>query len=337
MRFRKLHIVPLLALTLVLAGAVLPLEPAWALQADEPAADEPAAPQGGPSAENADAKAARMFAEAEQAEAAADADEAEMPQDVFVQEQINLLSLLLAGGYLMIPIGLMSFLVVTFGVERGLALRRHKVLPPELISSLGTLASQKGGLDPRKAYKLCKQYPSAAASVIKAMLLKVGRPHTELEQAVADASTREATRLYTNVRWLALSAGITPLMGLLGTVWGMIQAFFVTAHLPTGANKAEHLADGIYVALVTTFAGLAVAIPAAVLAHLFEGRIQRLLLELDETLLGLMPQLERFEGKLRVSREVDGSGRSRPEIVSETEDELQAPVHEPQSAAATPK
>jgi biopolymer transport protein ExbB len=227
----------------------------------------------------------------------------------------------------------MSFLVVTFGVERGLALRRHKVLPPELISGLGTLASQKGGLDPRKAYKLCQQHPSAAASVIKAMLLKIGRPHSELEQAVADASSREASRLYANVRWLGLSAGVTPLMGLLGTVWGMIQAFFVTAHLPTGANKAEHLADGIYVALVTTFAGLAVAIPAAVLAHLFEGRIQRLLLELDETLLGLMPQLERFEGKLRVSREIEGSGRTRRELAADEE----PPVEEPKSTATMPK
>ena len=82
----------------------------------------------------------------------------------------------------------------------------------------------------------------------------------------------------------------------------MFGPFFHTANLPTGANKAEFLANGIYVALVTTFAGLAVAIPAAVLAHWFEGRIQSLFRELDETLLGLMPQLERFEGRLRVSQ-----------------------------------
>ena len=330
MRIHQLTVATVLASVFLLSGAALPPEPARAQD------DQPAAAEGGPSAETAEAKAARMIAEAEQAEAAMEnEDEAEAMQDVLVEEQINMLSLILAGGYLMIPIGLMSFLVVTFGVERGLALRRHKVLPPELISSLGTLASQKGGLDPRKAYKLCKQYPSAAATVIKAMLLKVGRPHTELEQAVADASTREATRLYANVRWLSLSAGVTPLMGLLGTVWGMIQAFFVTAHLPTGANKAEHLADGIYVALVTTFAGLAVAIPAAVLAHLFEGRIQRLLLELDETLLGLMPQLERFEGKLRVSREVDIPGRPSHDLDAEPDSKV--PVEESQSAAPTPK
>ncbi len=220
-----------------------------------------------------------------------------------VQEQINLLELLRKGGGLMIPIGLMSFLVVVFGFERFMGLRRRKVLPDDLTDGIARLTGEPGGFDPRKAYKLCQQYPSAAANVIKSMLLKVGRPQTEVEHAVSEASDREAARLYSNVRWLSLAAGVTPLLGLLGTVWGMIQAFFVTANLPTGVNKAEHLAKGIYVALVTTFAGLAVAIPAAILAHWFEGRIQKLFRQLDETLLGLMPQLERFEGRLRANKD----------------------------------
>jgi len=222
------------------------------------------------------------------------------PTGVDAARQINLLELLVRGGVLMIPIGLMSLLVVAIGIERWLALRRRKVLPPRLIRQLGDLAGEEGGFDPRKAYRACQQFPSAAANVIRAMLLKAGRPQTEVEHAVADASQREAARLYANVRWLSLAAGVTPLLGLLGTVWGMIKAFFVTANLPIEANKAEFLADGIYVALVTTFAGLAVAIPAAVLAHLFESRIQKLFRELDEILLGLLPQLERFEGRLRL-------------------------------------
>jgi len=239
----------------------------------------------------------------------ADAEQSEQPAAPAIEKKINILKLLVAGGHLMWPIVIMSMLVVTFGVERMLGLRRCKVLPPQLISGLGSLTGQKGGFDPRQAYKLCQQYHSAAANVIKTMLLKVGRPHTEVERAVSEANDREAARLYANVRWLGLAAGVSPLLGLLGTVWGMIQAFFATANLPTGANKAEHLANGIYVALVTTFAGLAVAIPAAVLAHFFEGWIQKLFRELDETLLGLMPQLERFEGRLRVSRDqIDGSG-----------------------------
>lgn len=224
--------------------------------------------------------------------------------------KINVLELLVKGGYLMLPIVAMSLLVVTFGLERFLGLRRRRVVPPKLIRGLGQLARQSGGLEPRQAYKLCQQYPSTAARVIRAMLLKVGRPHSEVEQAVREAKEREAAQMFSNVRWLGLAAGVTPLLGLLGTVWGMIRAFMSTAQAPSGIHRSANLAEGIYVALVTTFAGLAVAIPAAVLAHLFEGRIQKLFRWLDETLLGLLPQMERFEGKLRVRYEPSGQAES---------------------------
>ncbi len=214
--------------------------------------------------------------------------------------RVPILHLLVRGGYLMIPIGFMSILVVACALERALGLRRSKVLPALLLQQLGALGARPEGFDPRLAYRLCQLYPSAASNVIRSVLLKVGRPQTEVEQALRDAEEREASRLYSNVRWLSLAAGVTPLLGLLGTVWGMIQAFFVTANLPLGVNRAEVLADGIYVALVTTFAGLSVAIPAAVMAHLFEGRIQKLFRELDEVMLGILPQLERFEGRLRL-------------------------------------
>ncbi|MBN2021782.1 MAG: MotA/TolQ/ExbB proton channel family protein [Pirellulales bacterium] len=237
---------------------------------------------------------------------------------VVEEPKINLLELLFKGGPLMWPILLMSLVVVAFGAERMLGLRRRKVLPPALIHGLGALAGQPGGLDPRKAYKLCQQYPSAAANIIRSMLLKVGRPHAELETAVTEAQRREGTKLFANIRWLVLAEGVAPLLGLLGTVWGMILAFFATANLPTGANKAQVLAEGIYQALVTTLAGLTVAIPAALLAHMFEGKIQRLFCELDETLLGLMPQLERFEGRLRV-RHDDPADAPMPETLGTTD------------------
>lgn len=249
------------------------------------------------------------LAEAE-APKAADAKAASRNAAPVVDEKgINILTLLFSGGHLMWPIVAMSLLVVTFGIERSLALRRRKILPPELVKALGLAAEQPGGFDPRRAYKLCQEFPSTAATVIRAMLLKLGRPHVELERAGAEAEQREAGRLYANVRWLGLAAAVAPLMGLLGTVWGMINAFFATANLPTGANKAEALAQGIYVALVTTFAGLAVAIPAAMLAHMFEGRIQKLFRELDEMLQGIMPQLERFEGRIKVGH---GESHNKP-------------------------
>jgi biopolymer transport protein ExbB len=216
---------------------------------------------------------------------------------------LSLFKLILQGGLLMIPIGLMSLLVAMFGIERGIGLRRARVMPQTLVDGLSQLATGPGGFDPRKAYRLCQRFPSSAAAVIRAMLLKVGRPHAEVEHAVAEASEREATRLYANVRWLTLAAAVTPLLGLLGTVWGMIMAFFNTTQLEPGQNKFDFLAEGIYVALVTTLGGLAVAIPAAILAHYFEGRIQELFHQIDELLFNLLPQIERYEGRLRVSHQ----------------------------------
>ena len=320
---------PLLVLLVVAWGFLATATP---VPAQDAAPDDAIATDAGPNAEPAadapDVDPMKLADEALAAEEPPPEDDAEAALDVEPTEKVRLLELLVKGGALMLPIAAMSLLVVTFGMERFLALRRRKVLPPELIEELGILAGRKGGLDPEAAYEICRQHPSTAAAVIRAMLLKVGRPHTELEHTVSEASDREAARLYSNVRWLSLAAGITPLLGLLGTVWGMINAFFVTANLPVGANKAQHLADGIYVALVTTFAGLAVAIPAAVLAHVFEGRIQSLFRELDEILLGLLPQLERLEGRPRAAQnQLDQSNTQQqsPQDESQPDTPLNAP------------
>ena len=237
---------------------------------------------------------------------ASDADSASPP------DQLRLFWLLMKGGPLMIPIAFMSVFVVALVIERFISLRRTKVMPSDLIHDLGQATSASRGFDPRHVYRLCQQYPSATSNVIRAMLLKVGRPQSEVEHAVVEASDREANRMYANVRWLNLAVAISPLMGLLGTVWGMIRAFFDTTQLEVGQNKGDFLAAGIYVALVTTLGGLAVAIPAAIFAHYFEGRIQSLFHQIDELLFNLLPQAERYEGRLRVSRQslADGDGAS---------------------------
>ncbi len=215
---------------------------------------------------------------------------------------INPLSLLAKGGWLMIPILLVSLVVVAIAIERSFVLRRSRMLPESFVRQLGQLA-ESSVFDPRQAYKLCQDYPSPASAIVQAMLLKVGRPHAEVESTVNDAMQREADTLYWHVRTLNLSANVAPLLGLLGTVWGIIQAFFVTANMPESGNKAEALAQGIYVALITTLAGLMVAIPAAVLAHHFEGKIMRLMREIDQLVRSLLPQVERYEGKLRLDRQ----------------------------------
>jgi biopolymer transport protein ExbB len=191
-------------------------------------------------------------------------------------------------------------------IERILALRTQRVLPDGLVSGLGELSAGAGKFDPKKAYRLCQEYPSAAASVIRAMLLRVGRPLPEIESVVAQASQREADRLYSNVRWLNLAASLSTLLGLIGTIQGMIMAFHQLTMIDAAADRTSVLAAGIYTALVTTFAGLFVAIPSLLASHFFEGRIQKVFHQIDELALHLLPQLERYEGRVRFGPNGDG-------------------------------
>ena len=235
------------ALTLLLAPGAWPPFPSAPVQALAqpvgPTAVAPAAETGESAASPDDSLAERLQnseARAEDALAGGDPPEdpqpqvAERPLPVQEPQSINLLELLLRGRWLMLPIGLMSLLVVTIGAERLLGLRQRRVVPAKLIAGLQEMAQRPDAFDPRQAYQLCREHPSAASKVVQSMLLQVGRPHGELEQSIGQASQREAMRLYANVRWLNLAAAVTPLLGLLGTVWGMIQAFFQTANLPGG-------------------------------------------------------------------------------------------------------
>lgn len=217
-------------------------------------------------------------------------------------KSINIFSLFIAGGMFMIPITAMSILAVTMTIERALGLRKQRVLPDELVAGLGQLATGAGNFDPRKAYRICQQFPSAAANVVRVMLLKVGRPLPEVESAVNQASQREADKLYANVRWLNLAASLSTMLGLIGTIQGMILAFHQLTNLEATADRTSVLASGIYTALVTTFAGLSVAIPALLASHFFESRILSLFRQIDELVFNLLPQLERYEGRVRFGR-----------------------------------
>lgn len=288
---------------------------AWPATAQVAPPRPPAAASGtNPSMQQADALAAQALA------APATPADAAPPPTPKAKPEISLWQLAQDGGPLMYPIYAMSILVVCFAFERALGLRDAKLLPPVLVHELGELSKRSGGVDPRAAYRICTRYPSTAATVLKSVLLKIGRPYAEMELTLKEANEREAARLYKNVRPIELAISVAPLLGLLGTVQGMIMAFFVTANAEVHGNKAELLAQGIYVALVTTFAGLCVAIPAAVLAHYFEGRIQNFFRELDEVVLSLLPQWERYEGKLRVNTKT---------LAGETEPAPNAPAAPP--------
>jgi biopolymer transport protein ExbB len=175
--------------------------------------------------------------------------------------------------------------------------------------ALQKLNQDSNGIDPRLAYDACQRYRSPLGKVLQAAILKVGRPQAELEKAVEDAVSRESEQMAENIRPINVAASISPLIGLLGTVQGMIMAFMViSTSTSTGAAKGQELAQGIYTALVTTFAGLCVAIPAIIIANILEGRIERLLRGMEDVFNEVLPLFERFEGKWRVTRKSDASG-----------------------------
>lgn len=217
----------------------------------------------------------------------------------------SLWDLAVQGGWFMIPIAIASVITICFTLERLNGLRRNRILPRELIASLRSLM-KSASVDPRKLWEICENDESPLANVARAAVLKTGRPQPEVENAVVDAVSRETGEMTRNLRPINVVASIAPLLGLLGTVQGMIMAFMVTSTTSsTGSAKAQELAHGIYTALVTTFAGLCVAVVSVILANFLEGRIERLLRQMEAIFLDLLPRLESFEGRLRVAEVAD--------------------------------
>ncbi len=157
---------------------------------------------------------------------------------------MNFFSLLTRGGFLMWPLLALSIFVVALAIERLIALRKERILPGKLVYELSRQADAPGGFDPRQAFRLCQTFPSSAARILRSMLLKVGRPQGEIEHAVGEAVQREANRLQSAVSWLGLAAAVAPLIGLLGTVWGITQAFFDYAQYSTSQNRTSAASPG---------------------------------------------------------------------------------------------
>jgi biopolymer transport protein ExbB len=191
----------------------------------------------------------------------------------------NLLQVIRDGGPLMVPIGICSFALLVFVFERAISLRRGRVIPgPFARRFLQQLHEQQ--LDREKAIKLCADNHSPVAEVFSAAVNKWGRPSVEIEQAIIDAGERVTNGLRRYLRLFNGISTISPLLGMLGTVLGMIRAFNAIA-TADAMGRPELLAVGISQALLTTAAGLSVAIPALIAYLFFVGRVDRLITEID--------------------------------------------------------
>jgi biopolymer transport protein ExbB len=205
----------------------------------------------------------------------------------------SVLDLYKEGGPVMHLVALCSVAAVALGVYCGVSFRKSRLLPPAIVSSLNNLLSSR---DLQQAYVLCKQQPSPlthslASALIKANFERDMYNKVAMENSLADDCFREETKMMVTVNYLNTLAVLAPMIGLLGTVFGMIRSF---SSLAAGHAEASELAKGIGEALVATAGGLLLAIPAMFLYFYFRGMVSANMAEVHAA---LSHMLDRFTGE----------------------------------------
>lgn len=198
----------------------------------------------------------------------------------------------------MFVLGAFSVYATMVAVERYSATKNHVLIPPKFVEELQAKVVGRDAT-PTELRDLCARYDGPPTNILSAGLLRTGRPLPEVEKAMEDAAAREMAELRSRVRPLSVIGSIAPLVGLLGTVVGMIGAFY-TASAGGLGGEGETLAQGIYLALLTTAAGLAIAIPCLLLAAFYNAKIDRAFREMD---MHLTEALSSFGAMENTSRE----------------------------------
>jgi biopolymer transport protein ExbB len=204
-------------------------------------------------------------------EMAADADD-DLPTTV-----IGLFSAL---GIWTVPFAAVTLVAVWVTADRLVVLRRGRVIPKPFVQRFLKLLDE-GELEPGEALQICEENDSPVAHVFAHGVRKWGKPSVEVEQAIIDGGERQVSALRKHLRILNGVTTVAPLLGLLGTVWGMLLAFKDISK-PGQDTNMEHLGSDIALALVTTAAGLVIAIPAVCMYMYLSGRVDSLVMEMDD-------------------------------------------------------
>jgi len=222
------------------------------------------------------------------ADAAAESDAGAAEQSV----RISLWSTIAAGGVIGYIIILTSLVVAALVIENFITISRQRLVPPDLTEELAELINN-GQYE--QAKELCREKPSFLSDVIYAGLSQIDAMFGffDMQNAMQEASERSISKLYRKLEYLSFIAAVSPVMGLLGTVTGMIRSFNQIA-LTEGAAKPSQLAGGISEALVTTCLGLIVAIPTMFFFTFFKNRI-------DSYLAAAKVIVDKLMGKFRKS------------------------------------
>ncbi len=175
-------------------------------------------------------------------------------------------------GWVIIALSIVALAAV---IENFFSLKREKLAPPELIDEIQALFEEG---QYQEAMELCENEPTFLTRVCGAGIAKIGHPFDVIEKSIAEMGDEEAVKLHQKIGWLAVIANVAPMLGLLGTVQGMVLAFNTIASTGGNANPAE-LADGISKALLTTLFGLCVAIPVTTAFAYMRNNLVRSVIE----------------------------------------------------------
>jgi biopolymer transport protein ExbB len=240
---------------------------------------------------------------------------------------MDLADLFEQGGPLMWVILVASVVGVAVFLERLWSLQRSRVLPRPFVDRIRGLVSKR---KTSEALLLCEENGSSIALLMAAALRThaYGKSRAGTKEAVEEVGNREVAHMDRNVEIVGTVASITPLMGLLGTVIGMISVFqnFVESY-KSGMVGPDTFAEGIWQALITTAFGLTVAIPMLLAYKFLQGRNDRLVVEMEEDAMGIVDLLEdaqRAEDGARLGAQGERS-RGKARASDEEESEERAP------------
>lgn len=191
--------------------------------------------------------------------------------------KLSFWSLIVDGGYIMIPIALLLVVSIYILIERTIAISRAQKEDPSFMKRIRDYIHE-GDLE--SAENLCRKTDTPYARLIRKGVTRIGRPMNDLLVAIENTGNIEVARLGKGLTWLSTTAAGAPMLGFLGTVTGMIEAFFSLEKAGTAANITV-LAGGIYQALVTTVAGLVVGIVALFAYNYLVSRVNRVMNNLE--------------------------------------------------------
>ncbi|MEN8130524.1 MAG: MotA/TolQ/ExbB proton channel family protein [Pseudomonadota bacterium] len=194
-----------------------------------------------------------------------------------------MLEIVKAGGWLMLPIIICSMVALAIVVERFWTLYRKRVMPVQLVGQIWQL-SQKGQLTDKRILEFRDASP--LGKILASGLLNRRYAREIMKEAIEETGRHVVHELERFLNSLGTIAAITPLLGLLGTVVGMIQVF--TAITSIGVGDPSQLAGGISQALLTTAAGISVAIPSLIFHRYFRGRVNELIVDMEEEAMKLV-------------------------------------------------